>query len=99
MCVGVLPACMFGYHMCTWYSKMPEKGIRSSRAGVTSSCEPCDMDSGNQTCRDAKAALATELSLQALASNTCAFVLRAVCNCMTSYGIQPPSLLQLNYHI
>ena len=39
MCMGVLPACMYMYHMCAWYLRRPEEGVRVPGIGVTDGFE------------------------------------------------------------
>lgn len=40
MCMGVLPACMFRYHMFTRYPQRSEEGAISSGTGVTEDHDP-----------------------------------------------------------
>ena len=40
MYMGVLPACMFVYHVCHWWQQRTKNGIRSSETGVIDDCEP-----------------------------------------------------------
>jgi hypothetical protein len=37
MCV--LPVCTYVYHLCSWFSQRPEKGVRSPEIGVRDGCE------------------------------------------------------------
>lgn len=39
MCVRVLPACMYVYHLCAWCPQMPQGGIKAPGTGVTDGCE------------------------------------------------------------
>jgi hypothetical protein len=42
MCMSVLPACMYVYHVCTWclWGSESEEGIRFPGTGVTGDCGP-----------------------------------------------------------
>lgn len=40
VCGWVLPACIYVYHMCTWYLWRSEKDIRSPGTRIVDSCEP-----------------------------------------------------------
>lgn len=39
LCMCVLPVCTYVYHLCSWFSQRPEKGVRSPEIGVTGSHE------------------------------------------------------------
>lgn len=41
MCISLLPTCMYGHHICSWYLQRSE-GIRSPRTAVADGSElPC----------------------------------------------------------
>lgn len=39
MCMSVLPACIYVYHVHAWHSQRPKESIRSTGIGVTDGCE------------------------------------------------------------
>lgn len=40
LCIGVLPAYMFIYHICAWCLQRPEESIRAPQTVITDLCEP-----------------------------------------------------------
>ena len=64
MCLSVLPACVYVYHVSAWYLQKSEEGIKSPGTGVTDSCKPCGCWEPNVSSARAASALYTEPSLQ-----------------------------------
>lgn len=46
ICMSVLATCMSVYHLCAWYPRSPEDGIRIPGPGVADGCD-CRVGAGN----------------------------------------------------